>query len=248
MNRVAKILLAATALGLLVDHACAQVSNGLIYACVNNGSGTIHIVGQGAACQSNEISLVWNAIGPAGPAGPAGPQGPIGATGPQGAAGAAGTPGLPGPAGLPGPIGPPGPAGTIAVAEYACVSGQLLTSNVTPVTFTPIGISGDIAIGTTGQQFSSLVLQPGNYLVQWIFGPGWFTDNTFVSPQPALNGSFSLPWTLNFIFGSPFGSDVPFTIQGGLMQISSPNTVLQFIPLQTSGPSGICELVITQLQ
>jgi hypothetical protein len=31
---------------------------------------------------------------------------------------------------------------------------------VTPVTFTPIGVSGDIAIGTTGQQFSSFVLQP----------------------------------------------------------------------------------------
>jgi hypothetical protein len=73
MNRIVKILLAGTALSLLVDHACAQVSNGLIYACVNNGSGTIHIVGQGAACQSNEISLVWNAVGPQGPARPVGP-------------------------------------------------------------------------------------------------------------------------------------------------------------------------------
>ena len=43
-----------------------------IFACVNNSSGTIHIVAQNALCASNEISLVWNVAGPQGPAGPAG--------------------------------------------------------------------------------------------------------------------------------------------------------------------------------
>src|SRR5215472_1172114 len=95
--------------------AQAQVSNSLIYACVNNGNGTIHIVAQNAPCQSNEIALVWNAVGPQGPAGPAGPAGAQGQAGAQGPAGA---PGATGPVGPMGPIGPPGAAGTAAVAEY----------------------------------------------------------------------------------------------------------------------------------
>jgi hypothetical protein len=49
-----------------------------ISACVNNSSGTIHVVAQGAPCASNEILLVWNMVGPQGPQGP---QGPIGLTG-----------------------------------------------------------------------------------------------------------------------------------------------------------------------
>jgi len=31
-----------------------------IFACVNNSSGTIHIVGQNVACQNNEVSLKWS--------------------------------------------------------------------------------------------------------------------------------------------------------------------------------------------
>jgi Collagen triple helix repeat (20 copies) len=95
------------------NHAIGQVSNSLIYACVNNGSGTIHIVAPGAPCPNNEISVVWNAVGPQGPAGPAGPQG---AQGPQG---------TPGPAGAQGPAGAPGAAGpdvVIAVNQYQCAS------------------------------------------------------------------------------------------------------------------------------
>jgi len=32
---------------------------GLIFACVNNSSGTIHIVGEGSTCSNNEVKLVW---------------------------------------------------------------------------------------------------------------------------------------------------------------------------------------------
>jgi hypothetical protein len=66
------LLLASSFLLALGGLAEAQVSYSLIYTCVNNASGTIHIVAAGAACQTNEISLVWNAVGPQGPAGPAG--------------------------------------------------------------------------------------------------------------------------------------------------------------------------------
>src|SRR5262249_10510592 len=36
-----------------------------ISACVNNSSGTIHIVGQNVPCQNNEVSLKWSS-GPGG--------------------------------------------------------------------------------------------------------------------------------------------------------------------------------------
>jgi len=32
---------------------------GLIYACVNNSSGTIHVVSETGACSNNEVRLVW---------------------------------------------------------------------------------------------------------------------------------------------------------------------------------------------
>jgi hypothetical protein len=89
-----------------------------IFACVNNSSGTIHIVAQNVPCQNNEMLLVWNVVGlqgpqgPVGPIGPVGPQGPIGLTGPQGPAG---------PQGPVGPAGPQGPPGTIAaLSDYDC--------------------------------------------------------------------------------------------------------------------------------
>src|SRR5215469_931292 len=98
-----------------------------IFACVNNSSGTIHVITPNAGCSNNEITLIWNTvgpqgphgpIGPVGPVGPQGPIGPIGPVGPQGPqgvagpAGAAGAPGAPGAQGPQGPQGPPGPPGT----------------------------------------------------------------------------------------------------------------------------------------
>jgi len=61
-----------------------------IIACVNNSSGTIHIVQEHMVCHNNEMELVWNAVGPEGPQGPPGPSGPPG------------EPGEPGPPGEPG--------------------------------------------------------------------------------------------------------------------------------------------------
>ncbi|MGN6758889.1 MAG: pentapeptide repeat-containing protein, partial [Thermomicrobiales bacterium] len=72
----------------------------VIYACVNNSSGTIHVVAATDTCGGGELKLQWNQVGPMGPAGPPGPQG---IAGPQGATGAAGPPGPAGPQGSAGP-------------------------------------------------------------------------------------------------------------------------------------------------
>jgi hypothetical protein len=81
--------------------ASAQ-TEGTIWACVNNGSGTIHVVAADGQCSANEVRLIWNQQGPQGPAGPAG------AAGPQGEAGPAGPAGSQGPQGVAGPQGPGG--------------------------------------------------------------------------------------------------------------------------------------------
>src|SRR5262249_35714660 len=71
------------ALALAPRNADAQQ----ISACVNNHSGDVRIVAQGASCKGGESPLTWNV---AGPAGPQGPQGIQGAQGPQGIQGPAG--------------------------------------------------------------------------------------------------------------------------------------------------------------
>src|SRR5437879_2910870 len=90
----------------------AAASTGVIYACVNNSSGTIHVVSSADACSTNEVALAWNQQGPKGDAGP---QGLKGDTGPQGPKGDAGPQGLKGDTG---PQGPTGPAGNGGAAFY----------------------------------------------------------------------------------------------------------------------------------
>jgi len=89
----------------------AQGDDVLYYACVNNSSGTIHMVAPEDSCNNNEQVVVWNSRGPVGPEGPQGPQGEVGPAGPPGADGADGAPGPQGPQGETGPLGPQGEQG-----------------------------------------------------------------------------------------------------------------------------------------
>src|SRR5262252_2308427 len=86
----------------------AQVTNGVINACVQK-NGSIYI--PSGACAPNETRLSWNIQGPQGPVGAQGPQGAQGPAGPQGAVGPAGATGAQGPVGAPGAPGPQGVAG-----------------------------------------------------------------------------------------------------------------------------------------
>ncbi len=91
--------------------AMAHERDTVYYACVNNDSGTIHILGDHDSCRRNETRISWNQQGPVGPQGPQGDTGVQGPAGPQGAQGDAGTQGLAGPQGAQGDVGPQGPAG-----------------------------------------------------------------------------------------------------------------------------------------
>jgi hypothetical protein len=57
-----RILCAVAAL-FIANQAEAQAP-AQIFACVNNGSGTIHVITPYAGCVNDEITLIWNAIGP----------------------------------------------------------------------------------------------------------------------------------------------------------------------------------------
>src|SRR5580704_10984504 len=102
---------------IVAQPAAAQ---SVIYACVNNATGAVQIVGSTTTCATGSHKIQWNQTGPTGPAGPkgatgatgpAGAKGATGAIGPKGATGAVGPKGAEGPAGATGPKGATGPAG-----------------------------------------------------------------------------------------------------------------------------------------
>ena len=45
--------------GAIAALPTSATAAGLIFACVNNSSGTIHIVGETSSCSNNEVRLVW---------------------------------------------------------------------------------------------------------------------------------------------------------------------------------------------
>ena len=123
-------ILLAGALGGQAARAYTAADTPDIVACVNNASGTIHIVGTATVCGTNEMRLGWNVQGPPGLPGPQGAQGPAGPEGPPGPAGAQG---IPGPEGPQGPAGPPGPAGpsgrVLALCQWGPNHDQLFVSD-----------------------------------------------------------------------------------------------------------------------
>jgi hypothetical protein len=272
-TRIIQCSLAAAGLLFFIGNQARAQAPGQIFACVNNFGGGVRIVAQNTTCLPFEHSVAWNVAGPQGPDGLAGPPGPAGAqgpAGPQGLVGAtraqglagpvgpAGTAGPQGPTGPVGPIGPTGPAGGIVgTSGYQCVPIPAVNGG-DPIIFSPIATTGTPGVSTVGSQFSSFVLQPGLYLIQWVYSlnpsppqtvGGWSGGITIDRVEPALNGSFSLPWFI----GAPQDSQ---QMSGGLAQISQPNTTLQIIaggfPSGTVvGPFGAvggCQLIITQLQ
>lgn len=87
-----------------VTVAWADTDTVTYYACVDNSSGTIHMVDAGVKCSNSEQLVQWNQMGPQGEIGPQGPQGEQGLQGIQGPQGEVG------PQGPAGEQGPPGPS------------------------------------------------------------------------------------------------------------------------------------------
>ena len=104
------------------------------YACINNSTGAIRIVGQNTPCKSTEHKVHWNQTGPQGPKGPQGPTGPQGAQGPEG------------------PTGPQGPAGVSeGRASIAPFGANILLSSSAKVVLktNPLATSGTYYISAS---------------------------------------------------------------------------------------------------
>src|SRR5579859_425902 len=133
MIGIGAVLAAGIATASAVAFAVGPGPDGVIHACVNNGTalgstkGAIRIVDPGVACKSTETAMSWNQTGPQGPLGPQGIAGPAGPIGPAGPAGPAGAPGATGAQGDPGPAGPqgdPGPQGAVGPQGIQGVKGD----------------------------------------------------------------------------------------------------------------------------
>jgi hypothetical protein len=254
MTRGLGIVGAAFVVALALAPISAQAQQ--IFACVNSSDGTTRIVAQNVTCRNNETKLVWNVAGPSGPIGPVGPTGATGPQGPAGSAGPAGAPGTPGPAGPTGATGPQGPqglaGGPLALGSFACVSGQPIPLN-SPINFS--GNSFGSGISTTGATFNSILLQPagvsqpGIYQIQLSSAATEFTapNNAMTFIVAYLNGSARIDTSWSTVPGPVAGGLI---IVGGahLLQVSQPNSALQFQFITDGNTTGDCALIITRLQ
>jgi hypothetical protein len=234
-----------------------------IFACVNNSSGTIHIVAQNAPCQSNEISLVWNvagpqgvpgptgpagAIGAAGPAGPQGPMGLVGATGAQGPAGPQGAMGLTGATGPAGANGTNGTNGVIAFTEWR-VSGSAFGAG--NMLIFDSDFSGGGGVGGSGTGVSAFLLQSGIYQVQFyaqnVLGCAGVSVNLDLAPQDF--------WVSSGFYQCSQAAITTGNISASLLLKSNANQVLSFVvgPLNLIFQAGAVNtdfprLILTKLQ
>ena len=164
------MLFVAALVGISTAGFAAAVTTGVIYACVNNSSGTIKIIAAGETCANNWTAISWSTEGGApGPAGATGATGATGLTGATGPAGASGATGPLGPSGPAGPVGATGPAGTatgfgtntnwaVAGRGTECTLGEIIltagsVANGTPANGQLLSISQNTALfallGTT---------------------------------------------------------------------------------------------------
>jgi len=161
---LALALVAALAFAAGAAFVARADSNQVFYACVNNSSGTIHMIGATDSCASNELKLSWNQAGPQGLQGPSGPQGaagPQGPQGPQGPSGPQGQPGTDGATGAAGPSGPPGPTGADGAPGPAGPSGPPGPAGATGLQG-PTGPQGPAGPGSTYRQVSATYNCPAN--------------------------------------------------------------------------------------
>jgi hypothetical protein len=132
-------LVAVGALLLALLAGAPRAEARIIWACVKQVGGSVHIVGAQTHCKKGEVKLSWT-----GAKGERGLTGVTGAAGARGVAGAVGAGGARGPAG---PAGATGPQGVTGSTEAQGPTGATGAQGVTGVTG-PVGVTG--AAGPTG--------------------------------------------------------------------------------------------------
>jgi hypothetical protein len=116
---------------LLAGLTLAPMASGrIIWVCVKQVGGSVHVVSAGTKCKNGEVKFSWGAAGPKGPAGERGNNGAGGTSGLRGVTGATGPQGPPGPTGPAGPTGPGGAPGTSVTARVRSTAPMTTASTV----------------------------------------------------------------------------------------------------------------------
>ena len=143
-------MIAAMAIGGTSAVLANGNSGNVIYACVNDASGTVKIVAADTVCNENWTLVNWNQDGTPGMDGADGQDGVDGQDGQDGAQGAEGPEG---PAGDKGDKGDPGPAsGAASQVVVGSVSSALSTAACPTGTF---AIGGGFFMNTDSSVFAS---------------------------------------------------------------------------------------------
>ena len=206
--------------------AYAGASPGEIYACVNNGSGTIKVIGVTATCASNEIKLQWNTQGPQGDPVPPGPKGDTGATGP------AGPPGAPGAEGLPGAEGPPGPQGPARQGLSSLDQLRDATCNTGTAGAGVVKVTYDAATGAV-----SLRCEPTGPLLRLIIRSTSYSESYSCG---FLNAStcYRTRYTSGYVTSSPAG--LSGSVSGGNQTVTAlPFALGTQVTLNVTGTDGV---------
>ena len=134
------------------------VTSGVIYACVNNGSGAIKIVGANDTCANNWTMVSWNQQGPSGSVGPTGATGPAGPTGVDGPTGSTGATGADGALGPTGPMGPTGETGSDGATGPTGPTGPMGATGATGATG-PAGVPDAFSTSTAALAVSNIPME-----------------------------------------------------------------------------------------
>jgi collagen triple helix repeat protein len=180
VSRVTSVAAGVCAVGLAAATLMAQAVDNQIYACVQNGSQQVRIVGAADACRSTETRVVWNIVGPQGPKGDKGDKGDQGIQGPKGDKGDPGIQGLKGDrgdAGPQGPMGPQGPAGDSGVPaidpnDPAAQDSAIAALAPGAVTIQVESIPGEMAVGGLSRIGLNIALTQVNTPTGPTYSPG----------------------------------------------------------------------------
>jgi hypothetical protein len=203
-------LVAVGALLLALLAGAPRAEARIIWACVKQVGGAVHIVGAQTRCKHSEVKLSWTgAKGERGATGPAGPNGAAGLRGVSGGVGASGEPGATGATGPQGPAGgveargPTGPAGPPGAQGVTGATGPQGATGAT-------GVTG--AQGATGATGSGAVMGGSGTAVT--ASTSAFTGLSSQGPEVEVEHIMPATQTFTkfFCFSSAAGTDV-FTVR-----------------------------------
>jgi hypothetical protein len=203
-------LVAVGALLLALLAGAPRAEARIIWACVKQVGGAVHIVGAQTRCKHSEVKLSWTgAKGERGATGPAGPNGAAGLRGVSGGVGASGEPGATGATGPQGPAGgveAQGPTGPIGPAGAKGVTGATGPQGATGAT----GVTG--AQGATGATGAGAVMGGSGTAVTASAPTFTGLDSHGLEAEVEHIIPVSQTFTKFFCFSSAAGSDT-FTVR-----------------------------------